>query len=268
MNPETSTEAAPDRWPAYRWWGFVALVLTAQLGLIFWLGDQGPVPPRSAPARVSFQVIGAVSNELLALTDPTLLALPHRESFAGEAWLQSTNPGYAPFLWSEPPQWLKLPAGQLGAAFHTFLTTNQFSPLQAFAWNEPEFIAPESNALPDEPGQSSVEVMGDLAHRRLLTTFNLVSWTNSEALTNTVVQVLVDREGKPYFVTPLGKGSGAVAADQFAIKEAWRTRFEPRLGRADRGATPESGLSWGELVFAWHTVAPLPTNQPAKPQAQ
>lgn len=265
MNPEAGTRADSGAWPAYRWWGFVAVVLGAQLGLIFWLGDHGPVPPRSAPTPLRFEMVGAVSNEILALTDPTLLALPHRESFAGEAWLQLTNPGYAPFEWSEPPQWLKLPVEQLGAAFHTFLATNQFAPPQTLAWSEPDFIGPETTGPSDEMQSSKLKVIGELANRHLLTGFTAGSWTNSEPLTNSVVQILVDQEGKPYFVTLLGKGSGSAAADQFAVKEAWQTRFEPRPDPAAPDARPESKLTWGQLVFDWHTVPPPSTNSPAKP---
>ncbi|HVV71250.1 MAG TPA: hypothetical protein VHI52_07105 [Verrucomicrobiae bacterium] len=265
MNPEAGTRAEPHSWPAYRWWGFVALVSAAQLGLILWLGDQGPVPPRSPPARLTFRMVVAVSNEFMALTDPTLLALPHRESFAGEAWLQTPNLGYQPFNWSEPPKWLMLPLEQLGATFQAFLATNQFAPPQALAWSEPEFISPDNSGLAENPPQSTVMVTGELASRRMLTSFSLTPWPNSEVLTNTIVQVLVNANGRPYFVTVLDKGSGSVAADKFAVKEAWKARFEPLPQSASQPAVDPSRLTWGLIVFNWFTVPPPATNAPPRP---
>src|SRR5262245_10799759 len=91
MNAEFGTTVDPQRWAPYRWWSVVALVLTTQVGLIFWLGDQGPVTRRSKAPGLGLELAGNASSDVLALNDPTLFALPHREGFAGQAWLAVPN---------------------------------------------------------------------------------------------------------------------------------------------------------------------------------
>jgi len=264
MNLEVGTKIEPHPWSTYRWWSIVALVLTIQVGLIFWLGDQGPVPVRSTAVHLSLKIAGTATNEILALMDPTLFALPHRESFAGTAWLRVPDLGAQPFEWSEPPQWLELSEAQLGAAFHSFLATNQFTPPQALAQNEPEFAVAEVASSPAIPDGSTVRILGELTGRRLLTPFSLGAWTNAEMLTNSIVQVLIDAQGQPYYVTLLSQ-SGSAEADQFAIKQGWMARFEPLAQDGHKPATPPAGLSWGQIVFDWHTMPPAPTNRPAGP---
>jgi len=264
MNPELGMTDEPRHWSPYQWWSVVAAVLVIQLGLIFWLGDQGPVPPLSATPGLALQMAAAFPNELLALTDPTLLALPHREAFAGQAWLGVPTVGYRPFEWSEPPHWLNLPVEHLGAAFHSFLTTNQFAPPETFARHEPDLLFPDNGNLPENAPASTPRVLGDLAYRALLTPLNPCSWTNSEILTNTIVQLLVDPDGRPYFASLLWK-SGSPEADRFALKQAWGARFAAAPRSGERRANPVADLSWGQIVFDWQTLPLAPTNHPAGP---
>jgi len=67
----------------------------------------------------------------------------------------------------------------------------------------------------------------------------------------------------PRSVTLLS-GSGSPEADQHALQQAKTARFEP-LSRNPAGPTPDPAtqLSWGRLIFLWHTLPLPPTNTPA-----
>ena len=82
-----------------------------------------------------------------------------------------------------------------------------------------------SPTLPDLPplallqDQSVLQLEDGLAQRRLLTPLQLKPWSNPDILTNSVVQVVVDAEGRPVSLTLLS-GSGSAAADQYALEQA------------------------------------------------
>src|SRR5438046_8779777 len=105
----------PRRWSRVRWWSGLVLILTVQLAFIFWLGARGPVDARRTAPVPNLRIAGPALDELLALHDPTLLALPHQQGFAGTAWLTVPRFGAEPFVWFEPPRWLTFPAQELGA---------------------------------------------------------------------------------------------------------------------------------------------------------
>ncbi len=191
--------------------------------------------------------------------DPTLLALPHRESFGGQAWLTNVSLEAPPFVWSEPARWLELPIAQLGGAFRTFLTTNALVPLAELARHEPEFTIPDLFSTPPETQVSGFRVLGDLARRHLLTPFSLNSWTNADMLTNTIVQVIADGRGRPVYVTLLA-ASGSRDADSFALRAAETARFDPLPAAGSDAANPMARLSWGQIIFDWHTEPLSPTN--------
>ena len=263
MNPEPQPPE-PPRWSRTRWWSMLALVFTFQLALIFWLGARGPVYV-SRTARVpNLRIAGPAFDELLALTDPTLFALPHQQGFAGPAWLTIPRIGGNPFVWSDSPSWLPLPVEQLGAVFRDYITSNQFGLQAARSPRLPEFSAPELANWPELPRSSAVRFTGDLARLALITPpVTLSSWTNSEVLTNSVVQLLVGSDGRPVSVTLLST-SGSKEADQSALTAAIESRFQPPQGR--RGGKPSSAaLAWGQMIFEWHTVpppSPTATNNP------
>lgn len=264
MNAEFGSSDERERWPASLWWSVVGCVLAFQLGLIFWLGDQGPLRPASAPAPFTWQVAGKVSNELLALNDPTLFALPHRESFSGPAWLTTTNMGAAPFVWSEPSQWLRPPVEQLGGVFHSFLATNQIVASEAPAEMEPELGFPEIPAAVGSTSGTTVQILGDLNERELLTPIALNSWTNADLLTNSIVQALVNAAGQPVSVTLLAN-SGSGEADRFALKQAELARFAPLRTEGTTRGNLVARLRWVQILFNWHTVPTGITNRPSGP---
>lgn len=255
-------------WSRRRWWWTITLLLAAHLGLVFWLGERGPIR-RRWPAQVpTLRLLPEGSAELLALDDPTLFALPHRRGFAGLAELATSAFPERPSDWSEEARWLPLPVAQLGLAFRRFAETNDFHATRLPLLVEPEGAFYEPVPQSGSPAQSSLSIEGELAGRRLLGPLDLPVWQSSDLLTNSVVQVLVNAHGRPVSVILLNlpAGSGLKKADDHALAQAWTARFEP-VGtegpQAWPAASPLARLTWGTLVFQWHTDPVPPTNAPA-----
>ena len=109
-------------------------------------------------------------------------------------------------------------------------------------------------------------IEGNLASRALLSIPRLPSWTNTDLLTNTVVQMLVDARGYPLSMLLLGQ-SGFTNADGYALKLSRAMRFEPlKTGTVSDHHTPAPPLSLGNVIFEWQTVPPPPANPPATSQ--
>ena len=96
-------------------------VFAGQLGLIFWLSDRAPIRALPAAGGPTLRLAGPGSAEILALEDPTLFALPHRQGFAGQAWLTTTWTTNRSYLCPDEPTWLQLEPLELGAAFNQFV---------------------------------------------------------------------------------------------------------------------------------------------------
>jgi hypothetical protein len=259
----TNELAEPKRWSASRWWTMVALVLAAQFGLILWLGKPQPFSPRVNDFAPSLQLAGPGANKILAFNDPTLFARPHREVFSGEAWLNIQAKEFRPVLWSEPARWLTLVQQQLAVDFEMFMSTNRMEILPPLTEPKLELKVPvvsEPNRLPTK---STLRVTGALAQRRLLVSPVLPSWPSAEILTNSVVEVLVDARGKSVSMTLLkSSGFGPNEADQYALREARKVRFAP--DNENNPKNPLAGLTWGQLVFRWHTLPLSATNSVAE----
>jgi len=257
MSPDP---APPPSWPVRRWWMFVAMVFGTQLGLIFWLGKAARP---TAPARdlaPSLQFAGSNMTERLALSDPTLFALPHEVSFSGLAWLTQE---FEPFSPAAPLLFLDLPQSGLAGDFGMFMATNELNGLPEIAQPDLKFKAP--SLPPEEPlvAQSRLRLTGELAHRQLLTSPALPAWPGAEMLSNSIVQLLVAADGRPISATLLKPpGSAGTEADQHALREARKAHFTP-LPSADP-LNPMAGLALGQMVFEWRTL-PLPvTNATAE----
>jgi hypothetical protein len=236
--------------------------MSGQLGLIFWLGKpREAVRPAQADLAPLLQLTRPEAAQNLVFSDPTLFALPHRESFSGPAWLIIPVREFPAIAWSPPPQFLDLPDGELGGAFQNFMATNHSESLPAIAQPELTFKLPVVQERPALPGPSRLLLAGALAQRNLLVVPELPSWPSSDILTNTVVQLLVGPDGESISATLLAK-SGSDEADQRALAVARGARFNPVSPR-DPGSTLE-GLALGQAIFKWHTVPLANTNSPAE----
>jgi hypothetical protein len=247
----------------------VIVVLGTQMGIIFWLGDAKPLPPHPHLEVPSLQLTGPGAADLLALTDPTLLALPHQQGFSGPAWL-TVEPQQLPRQeWRDNIRaWLLMPpVEQLGGSFRRFMATNTFATEQLPSQPLPRLVLPEASEVENFADHSTFRLTGGLASRRLLIPLELPSWTNSDLLTNSIVQLAVAADGRPISFTLLNNppGCGDKNADQRAVEIARTLRFEPLGGSGSRTEhNPLAEISWGEFVLEWHTIALPLTNRFAK----
>jgi TonB family protein len=251
MNP---APLEPRPWSRGRWWTLIALVFAAHVGLIFALGDRKPLAPRP-PALAPVLRLATGPNELLALTDPTLFALPHPAGFAGAVWRWRPEVTVQPFRWTEPPRPLRLSAEKLGDRFAQFMQTNRlarFEPALAPAPETGPAVVPAFSPAALAP--STVRLGDGLAGRRWLNPPRLGAWPAPDLLTNCVVSVLVRPDGGVTSAKLLPPGSGSAEADQFALAAARTARFTPLT----RGAAEPAV---GTLIFEWQTL-PM-TNAPA-----
>jgi hypothetical protein len=259
----------PVRWSRRRWVCAVTAVFALQAGLVICLGRRGqPLSERPIFRTAVYLVADEQSAEQLAnlpgLDDPTLFALPNLRGFSGPAWLQFASLDYQPGEWSEPPHWLELRGRALGSTFSQFVETNTVSPLLMVDRPLPPLLRYEPN-FPNEPvpPESRLRIEGELTARPLLFPLSLKSWTHSEILSNSVVQMAVNADGFT-FSTLLLSECGLKEADLYALKLAGDARFRP-LPRERRVAGDADSLMWGKLVFQWHTL-PLTTTNVSPPE--
>lgn len=234
-----------EGWSRNRWLTILTLVFAAHIALICMFGEWKPVVPRAVTNAPALGLADD-ADELLALNDPTLFALPHQRDFVTAAWLKLHDPKPPSFRWTEPPRWLALSAASLGATFHRLMQTNVFagSPLD---FKPPLTLStPVPPLAPMLPQQSTLRIEGELAQRQLPTAISLTNWPLADVLPPSVVQVLVNPAGNvvsSVVLTP----SGYDEADQRAAAIARTLRFKPA-----------ASVTLGRIIFHWHTVPPAP----------
>jgi hypothetical protein len=230
-------------WSRNRWLAMIALVFVLHVALIFLFGQKKSVAPR-AVANVPMLHLAGNADELLALNDPTLFALPHRQDFASAVW-QKIPPVKPPsFRWTESPRWLPLSADDLGAEFGSLIRT------QFFAANPSDFKPPLPLSTPMEfvepmfAQHSTMQIEGELAQRELPAQISLTNWPYANVLKPSEVQALVDASGN-VISTVILASSGYEPADQRALAIVRALRFNS-----------SSSLMIGRIIFNWHTVPP------------
>jgi hypothetical protein len=249
----------------FRWWALVLLALAAHLGLILWLGDRGIHPPRASVAAPALRLTDSGVDELLSLSDPTMFALPHRQAFSGPAWLVVTQ-HLQGFFWSEPPGFLAQVTEPLISIFQQMPVRTPADFFPFLDQPEPVLFLPAEAPLQPFVQSSALRVTGDLAGRRLLTPLELPPWTATDVLTNTVIQLRVDRDGIPVSAVLLSR-SGKQEADEYSLRKAAAARFEPlRSNEPESVLNPLTQLMWGQLVFTWHTLPMPATNGATAPR--
>jgi hypothetical protein len=235
----------------------VTLVFIVQLGLIYWLGNRTLIRPRLPAGGLTLRLAGPVPSELQTLNDPTLFVLPHPEGSWGSMRRGTPQAEFHPFEWSAPANHFPLAMERLGTVFSQVFQTSDLPALQLPAQLQAAPTLPDLPPLPVFAGQSVLQLEDGLAQRRLLAPLQLQPFTNADILANSVVRVGVDAGGQPVSATLLSR-SGSALADQYALDKAWAARFEPLRGSsADILLKPTAHLSWGRMIFQWHTV-PMP----------
>jgi hypothetical protein len=247
----------------FRFWFAVLFLLAAQIGLILWFGAGAIIPSRKGEPGPVMDLSERGSSELFALTDPTLFSLPHREDFAGGAWLKLPPLKFRESRWSEPSRPLLLPAEQLGVVFKNFIQTNRFAAFEVAARAESKLTSPVFVPVALIPTQSTLRMEGMLATRRLVTPLALPSQPSADILNDSVVQLVVNAAGNPVSALLLPPGSGSKEADQLALQLAKGARFESLQSPGREGASrPGKTMTFGALVFEWQTVPMPATNAP------
>jgi hypothetical protein len=247
--------AVPRR-PSYLFWigGFVFLFLLHAFA-IFRFGERHNFepPPREPSGFLFVAGESSVQTQLLALTayrDPTLFALPHPHGFSGGAWRLFEPEVPKLTNWSAPPEWLMLPAGQIGLALNDYLATNRPSaePLLAAL----RMTKRSDPRIPSEPVLTNtiVRVEGPLAARTLIKVPPLPKAIHADALkAPTIITISVNGDGVVE-TTSVASSSGLKAADDQGVKVARLFAFQAlpvRNVRERERAAPTSG----QLIFTW-----------------
>jgi len=259
-NPALSALAGPkpqgEGWSKTKWLTVITLIFAAHLAIIFAFGEKKQITPRPVTNVPSLKLAGN-SAELLALDDPTLFTLPHLEGFAGPAWLQPPRVQFHRQDWTEQPRWLPMSAENLGATFSRFMQTNSFA-------GHPLDFKPEAKLNAPPPVESALaqhstlQVQGELAQRQLLDEIRLPSLQYNDVIAPSIVQVFVDAAGNVFSPVLLPSENSQEAsshydtADQRALELARSLRFAPS----------SSQMTFGKLIFNWHTVPMTTTNAP------
>jgi hypothetical protein len=264
----TSLSADPPLWTWRRWCLFIAATLCVQLGLIFLLGDRSPSRSRLPSPAPKLSLMEDASSELIALTDPTLFALPHQLGFSGPAWMRTPKLPSHSFEWTEEPSWLGLPIEPPGNISAAYSNTYQTELLTALALFEPEPTAPDPVFALSLRQKSEFHLGEGLEKRRLKAIPKLPAWPHSEILTNTIVKLFINGDGVPVSTPILLSQSGLKAADDFALAQASAARFEPIINEGpNRSTSPLANATWGTMIFEWQTL-PLSATNAASPSPQ
>jgi hypothetical protein len=245
-----------EGWSRRRWWLLVLLVFMAHLILIFAFGTRKQTAPRAVTNVPQLQLADA-ADDMVALTDPTLFALPNPRDFASAIWLPPPVVKPPAFRFTETPRWLPLAGENLGAVFTQLMQTNLFAAQTNNFKPAPVFSEPELAGETALPQNSTFQITGDLAQRRLLDEVSLPSLPYNDVLAPSKVQALVDADGNVISAVLLPSENPLEALGRADLGDTNALAFTRRLRFA-----PAPGLTFGELIFRWHTLPPTATNAP------
>jgi hypothetical protein len=260
MNADDAASLDPRPWTARRQWTIFILILAAHAVLLVVFSDKKSRPVRPVTGVPTLRLAPA-NDEYIALSDPTLFALPHAHDFVTPVWTQPRTNTPPAFQWTADPSWLPLPAAQLGKAFGRFMDTNQFAAWTPDFKPEPKFSSPALSLDWALPQRSALHLRGELAQRPLLTPLILPDWPDADVIAPSKVQVLVNAAGQVISAVLLAPDYGYETAthdpgaDLQAVVLARGARF---------GSAP--GITVGQMIFMWHTVPPAaaPAGGPPK----
>jgi hypothetical protein len=252
------------RWSNRKWLLTIFLVFLLQLALIIYLGERPSIPLPPPRFLTSIQLAAdPLSEEQIAnsptLSDPTLFALPQPKSFSGDAWFTFSPLDHTFVDWDEPHRWLELDTNRLGMDFSSLVERREGQPWLIADKPMPPLAGIEILTTPQPIRTNSVlRVGGELANRALVRPIELPSWANSDILTNSVAQIIVDSHGFAVSAILLSS-SGLAEADQYALRIASSAQFVPLPPKEVKDNSANS-LLFGRLAFEWHTVPPRMTN--------
>ena len=243
--PSVETHLLTTLPPAAGWswkkiFSLTLFALAAHLAFVFLLGAKKTAAPRT-PTNVPVFRLADSDSELIRLTDPTLFVLPHAEDFSPSDG-SLPPPATHSFGYTEPPAFLPLNPEALGAAFQNFMQTNRFALAKLNFKPEPQLTLPPPAIAAVLPATSTWQLTGEIAGRKCLNPPALGTEMLNDVLAPSRVQVLVEQAGR-VLSTVLLETSGYDAADQKALTLASTLQF-----------VPAEKLTFGEMIFNWHTV--------------
>ena len=234
----------------------VALALAAHLALIFVFGAKNQIATRP-PVNVPQLQFAGPADELMELDNPALFALPNVHDFSSAIWQKTPDIARPRFSYHEDPRWLPLPTENLGAAFMQFMQTNQFGQFVLDFKPAPLFAAPVVDLTADLPQNSTLQISGALARRKLISAPTLPSLPLNDIIAPSKVQLLVDNIGNVISAVLLPPENSieaagrATIADTNAVALALQFKF-----------SPAPGLTTGQAIFHWYTIPLTSTNPP------
>lgn len=187
------------------------------------------------------------------------LAVEHPDwMIRGGQRLRASNVGpHKFFVPSLEPEWMEYNASSAGQLLGGYLRSNRVRSLPAIDKPPPStepVNVPEIRLI----ATSRIEFTGTLTNRVLQTPLRLQSWTNTDVLPPSVVQVSVNPAGMVLHARLL-QSSRLADADKTAIGLAQGARFRPLPG-GETNLFATDKLATGSFVFRWHTVASAVTN--------
>ena len=238
--------SAPGRWNAFiRRVGWITILFLVQIVFIVWLSEGSKAPVRKPPPAPSLSIVSPQSAEIVALSDPTLFALPHYRAFSGTAWLRPRTIPAPAFEWKDEPRWFEPASSDFLPTPNSRTADIDVSELVKTVLPPPP--KPVVSVPPQFAEKSNLKIFG-LA-RGLISTPSLPSWSTTNRLTNTVVRLMVDAKGITRSQTLLVR-SGLPDADRFALDASRNFQFAP-MANAASSTNSAANLRWGEAVFRW-----------------
>jgi hypothetical protein len=258
MEIDSGNDPGNQGWPWRKIASLAVFALAVHVTLICFFGTKKQIVPR-AVQNVPQLRLADPNDELLALDNPALMAVPNSHDFAAAVW-SKVPPVPAPaFHWTEPPRWLPLDPENLGTVFRQFMAGNHFTIFRPDLKPPPQFLPATITPETALPQQSLMKLIGPLAQRRLREPAAVPSQPYNDVIPSTMVQVLVDAAGNVVSATVLPSNNGLQAAehyekaDQDALAVARQLQF-----------MPAAGLTLGEIIFIWHTIPVINyTNAPS-----
>jgi hypothetical protein len=261
LNKSWPVAPAPtgEGWPWRKILFLIALALAAHVALIYFFEAKKQMIPRPV-SKVPQLQLASPDDELIALENPTLFARPNPSDFTAAIW--SKIPFIAPpdFRYQESPQWLPLNMDNLGATFQQFMQTNTIAGIQLDLKPQPEwaFLAlPAGSALPQN---STLKILGALAQRGLLKPVTLPSPPYNDVIPPSRIQVLVAATGEVISAILLPSNNSSEATEHYDPADQRALELARSLSFA-----PAAQLTLGEIIFNWHTVPVLSTDDSTRP---
>ena len=246
--PLETNDSFGSGWPWRKMLFLIAFVFAVHLALISLFGIKKQIVPRVV-SNVPHLQLTSPDDELIALGNPTLFALPNPRDFSSVIWSKIPSNAAPSFRWDEPPQWLLLAAESLGATLQQFSQTNRLAGIQLNIKPSPQLsemsVPIESTLLQN----STLKIVGALAQRDLLGSIALPTLPYNNVLAPSKVQVLVNAAGQVISAILLPDNGSYDAAEHYDLAD----QRALTLARSLRFAHGQQ-LTLGEIIFNWRTV--------------